>query len=347
MLHPYTGGEFWHDTGGVLKYHREEARADHFKVLVIGGSVAASFARTLENRLPDLLRDAPALKGKRVTIQNYAHASYKQPQQVMRLVYLLSLGYRPDAVINVDGFNEVAQAFGNGRMGVHPVYPSSPVWRALAMDFGVDIGRDAELLSSMFATRVRLRATAAGAARWHLCESSILGRWTRARMSALESEFVREQTELLTRSPDQSPRMLRQLNGPDFDPADDAVMASCVSCWVEGSMCLQDLCASRAIPFVHVLQPTLHDVGAKPMHDVEKAFSVPDDWLAGVRIGYPLLRERANELRAHGVNFLDASRVFADVEEPLYLDACHHREEGERIWFDRMATELRAAIVGP
>jgi lysophospholipase L1-like esterase len=92
------------------------------------------------------------------------------------------------------------------------------------------------------------------------------------------------------------------------------------------------VCRTHDIPFLHVLQPTLHDAGAKPRtaEEIEKGAMGPA-WQAAVERGYPLLRAAGEELAREGVPFVDATRVFADVETTLYFDACHFGPEGNRI----------------
>ncbi len=348
VLHPYYGAENQHDSGGVLEYFRKRARPEHYKVLVLGGSVAAGFANTLLKRLPALLQGAPGIGDRRVTVENGAHAAYKQPQQVMRLAYLLSFGYRPDAVIEIDGFNEVTFGPENAGSGVNPNYPAAPVWGAYARDFGLDVLRQAPIVARMIELRSRIEGAATTAKRWHLYESGWLGRFTLARMSKWNDEIGQLQKDLLAQSIDVSERMHRQLDGPDFDHAQDAAMTASARCWFECALSLQDLCAARGIRYVHILQPTLHDPGAKLMSAEEKALPIPSRyWVTGPRVGYPLLRARIDELRAHGVHFLDETHVFEDVHETLYFDACHLLEKGEQIWFERMASDLRTALVGP
>ncbi len=91
---------------------------------VFGGSFAAGVYRQLA-RLdgPTLARRLGAGEGT-ATAVSFAKGGYKQPQQLMVLAYLLALGARPDVVINVDGFNEVAlPPVENVARGVNPFYP--------------------------------------------------------------------------------------------------------------------------------------------------------------------------------------------------------------------------------
>ena len=51
-------------------------------------------------------------------------------------------------------------------------------------------------------------------------------------------------------------------------------------------------------------------------------------WNSSVERGYPRLREAGARLALEGVNFHDASRIFADHPEPIYRDPCHFGKEG-------------------
>src|SRR5690606_30828242 len=105
---------------------------------------------------------------------------------------------------------------------------------------------------------------------------------------------------------------------------------------------LAAICADRDIPYIHVLQPTLHDAGSKPLTAGEVATGAAvRHWREGTRAGYPLLRAAGEELAARGVHFYDASRIFADVEETLYYDACHFNERGSSLLVDALTADLR------
>jgi hypothetical protein len=104
---------------------------------------------------------------------------------------------------------------------------------------------------------------------------------------------------------------------------------------------MRAICAARSIDYLHVLQPTLHDEGAKPPTSEElKKGAISKTWLAGVREGYPRLRDAGTELRAAGIAFLDASRIFRDVRETLYYDACHFSRRGCEILCDAVVAAL-------
>ncbi len=97
------------------------------RVLAVFGG---SFAIGVYSRLAEMRADR-RLGGRRFVAVNFAKSGFKQPQQLMVLTYLLALGVRFDAVVNVDGFNEVALTTAESvARGVNPFYPRK--WRLKA-----------------------------------------------------------------------------------------------------------------------------------------------------------------------------------------------------------------------
>jgi hypothetical protein len=334
VLHPFCGAEHEPDTGGVLEYFRERATPKDYTVVVVGGSVAAFFAASAGAELKHSLESDPRLAGRTVRVLNYAHSSYKEPQQLTRLAYLLSLGYRPDAVINIDGFNEVALAYENGTLGTNPVYPSAPVWGVVVQDFGSPTSAQLDLMLEMWNLRNKMRDTIDFALRWRVARSSLAGRFASTRVHVLADQRFQIQSRLneVTAGASRAAAAALQANGPEYKHDTDAILAMCITDWFESSLSIQALCASRGIAYLHVLQPTLHDPGSKPLSRVEQNLPPgPVAWKPGVLMGYPLLRTRANDLASRGVVFLDASRAFASTDETLYIDACHFNPRGNEI----------------
>lgn len=347
LLHPYSGAELWHDTGNVLKHFRDYPHAESFKVLIVGGSVASFFALSAKNRLIELLSQAPGLAGRRITVLNYAHPAYKQPQQLNRVTYLLEFGAKPDAVINIDGFNEVALALENSHSGTNPLYPSPPTWAVSASNYGSGIGSKLESVVRMINLRDEARVTVERALRYHFSSSAILGTWTTARLKSITLRRNEAQQEMLRVQESRAPseRMQRQIYGPPFTADETERLNLCVTAWFEGSVSLDAVCRARGILYLHVLQPALGDTGSKLLDDIEKAIAPPSpDWVDGPRLGYPLLRERGKELVARGIHFVDATQTFAKTREHLYTDPCHFEPLGNMLLAERIAPELIALL---
>ncbi len=126
VLHPYLGyvydptrnskgltshhGGFSVSDYGFIDDHSPfyKAKKDSVVIGIFGGSVAFFFSVFGVDSLVQQLESSPFFKDKDIEIVRLALGAYKQPQQLLALTYLLSLGAHFDVVINLDGFNEVA-----------------------------------------------------------------------------------------------------------------------------------------------------------------------------------------------------------------------------------------------
>jgi hypothetical protein len=273
-----------------------------------------------------------------VHLLRYARAGFKQPQLLAMLSFLLSLGIVPHAVLSIDGYNELAVGSDNFEVGVHPVYPGRRKWLALtATD-----AQGPELLEQrrrLEALQQRFVARADAAVDSPLLASAILGSWTLARLDALRAEWTRGQEAYIEAV--SANRGADELRGPEFEGDQDDALAFLVRLWSESSRSIRAVCDARGIRYLHVLQPALHDVGSKPPREDELSVAnVPPIWERSVRLGYPMLRAAGAELQAGGEHFLDASRVFVDVDEKLYRDACHFNERGNELLAELIAPAL-------
>ncbi|MGW8195275.1 MAG: hypothetical protein ACWGOX_13525, partial [Desulforhopalus sp.] len=99
-------------------------KQNEFVLAILGGSVAEIFANTGEGYLNHYLRTLYGVQ-KDVVFINLATGGYKQPQQLFHLQYALLSGFEFDAVLNIDGFNDLVLASVNLDQNVHPVFPSA------------------------------------------------------------------------------------------------------------------------------------------------------------------------------------------------------------------------------
>lgn len=348
-LHPYTGSESAHDTGRVLAAFEQGISQQHYVVVLVGGSVAANFYADVKGLLEEALERDPRLAGRNVRVLNYAHHTYKQPQQLMRIAYLMSIGYCPDAVIDLDGFNEIALAMGNWQEGLYPLYPYQTLWANLVSKVNNNSPAGLDLLAQSWSLRREAERVVERARAWHLCSSSLCGRYLLARLERLEEQRAKlfEARGALAVAGDRSKRP-RQERGSD-PPADwGQALELCARAWYESSLSISAMCAARSTFYLHVLQPTLFDAGSKPLSPSEKArCEAPSQWIDVVRAGYPLLRERGKELAQHGVCFLDASQVFAGETEELYFDHCHFNRTGQLLMVKAIADAFLARMPDP
>jgi hypothetical protein len=279
-----------------------------YVVGVFGGSVAAGFA---DEHGPEVAF-ADVAAGRKVVALNTAIGGYKQPQQLIALAYLLTLGAQFDAVLLIDGFNDVALAPAeNMTRGVSPIYPRS--WGLLVADLEANRGvRDVLAQLGLIADARRALAD------WHprLGVAVLAGRLA-DRAAAAREAALRNQL-----------RVERIAAGNGFQatgPVLDGGARALADYWRRASLSMRALAEENGARFVHVLQPNQYGA-PRPMSDAEQAvaYEPAHPYAKPARDGYPLLREAGRELAAAGVEFHDLSDVFAGVREPIYVDSCCH-----------------------
>ncbi len=332
FLHPFLG---WEQRSSFEQWEDEARRqADppnerDVEIAIVGGSVAEIFAGEGSGALLKTLLADARFAGRNVRIRGWARGGYKAPQPAFMVEWLLLRGVRPDAVVLIDGFNELVLSADNASLGIQPGFPSAMHWAALAAAGGLD-ATAVDLLARSRAAQRSAGAWTERALGWGLWRSSLLGTFARGRAAAAVGR-AREALEEFGRHITARGRE-DVLRGPDFDAGLDAVLADSVRMWARSARLLDAVCKQEGIAFLHVLQPTLHDSGAKPATPEELAKGAASElWMRAIARGYPLLRAAGAELAADGVPFADASRVFADQTAPLYYDACHFTVEGNRI----------------
>lgn len=342
LLHPYFG----FDHVGYNAYLDEmqaqwnsEAWKKEYKIIITGGSVASMLSEFGANALEKALRADERFRDRPIRIVGQGRGGYKQPQQVNLVVFLLSLGIVPDAIINLDGFNEVALGMTNAENLTHPLYPSITHWAPLASTRRRD-EKALELLQQNRDRAERAKGIASTALGWNLYYSSILGTVMQRRILELYQATAATTVKYL----ELLARVQRDpvTGGPNFDGAPAVVAARCVESWSVNSRILSDICKARGIYYLHALQPTLHDEGSKPVTEYEKQVGgAPIAYIQGVKHGYPLLRRAGEALLKSGVNFFDASMVFSSVTKDIYVDNCHFKEAGNEI----LAAEIGRAFL--
>ncbi|MCK6449156.1 MAG: hypothetical protein L6Q99_22395 [Planctomycetes bacterium] len=341
VAHPYVGYEA---LGGleVLEDQRADFRTTsthrEFRLAIFGGSVAEIFAQSGEATLRRVLGADPRFRGVDVRILGFGRGGYRQPQHQAFLAYLFALGLEPDAVLCLDGFNEVALGRQNARFGTHASFPSIPHWSQLVAR-GAEQPEAIAIAARIRGTQAELEEFTTWALDRELARSAWLGEWAVRRAAALRRETL-EASDAYTQVLRANESRLA-LGGPMIRGDLELPVQTSVAIWKEASRNMRAMCTARHVPYLHVLQPTLHDDGAKPIHpeEVEKG-AIDTDWLEGVRTGYPLLRAAGAELEQEGERFVDASRIFANVAEPLYLDSCHFGQRGNELLAEEIAARL-------
>jgi hypothetical protein len=291
---------------------------------VLGGSFAGELLLTSSHILEEELRKLPNFKTKKIVILQLAIEGYKQPQQLLTISYLLSLGAEFDVIINIDGFNEVAlPPIDNLPKQVSPFYPrgwfvmtqnvsDKNMLLAIADIAGLeDRRKDWADLFSHFPLRGSITANVV----WNLLDESY--------DQSIQSKHV----ALIQYTTGDTRVNSHSVKGPPGNFNDRrSLFKELASVWMKGSVQLERICAANGIRYFHFLQPNQYFPESKPMNDqeLEVAFLENHIYKAGVEEGYPQLRSSGDLLAKEGVNYTDLTMIFKNHPEPLYSDRCCH-----------------------
>lgn len=328
------GMEYGFNLGGALFQSPQSGRV---VVAITGGSVAHGFALRHGDLLRrELMRLRPELGD--VVILNLALPGYKQPQQLMAAAWLLTLGARFDALVNIDGFNDVALApIHNIPRGVFPFFPRDWDLRVRALDPEVSL-----TAGQIEVLRQERGRRAAAFSSWPLGRSMTASLVWRRLDKALSGRINRLQAALLERRGPGAESY--QATGPRRVYADEAAMyEDLVATWKRSSFLMDRLVRGSGAVYVHFLQPSQYVPGSKPMGPEERRTAVHARGIQAqaVRAAYPLLARAGGELSQDGVRFTDLTWLFAGERESLYVDpCCHFNERGNELLAQAVARVL-------
>ncbi len=315
---------------------------DRVVIGILGGSVAEQFAETASGKLIEELQASPYFMGKDVVIVRLALSGYKQPQQLLTVNYLLTLGAQFDILINIDGYNDIVlPVVENVPNHVFACFPRS--WHLRVTEAGNlevlrTIGRIAHLKD-----QARSWAEFVQARPW--CYSPTLNLAWRIYHANTRLALFRQYSILneLKNGEDNA-----AASGPPEKFSNDAeAYEHCAAIWRRSSLQLHQLCAANGIRYYHFLQPNQYVPDSKPL-EIEEMKEVWHPSHRGhkpVEAGYPLLIREGRNLAERGVSFTDLTTLFAGHSERTYRDACCHlNARGNELMAAKIAEVIRQSL---
>jgi hypothetical protein len=321
-----------------------KAGPNQFVIGIFGGSVGAWFCQVGANRLLDDLRANRYFRDRELVPLCLSHEGYKQPQQLLVLAYFLSIGQTFDAVVNIDGFNEVALSSLNNQRGLDISMPS-----VMHLDPLVNLVNQSTL------TPEKLQSLAA-ISQYKERINYLVGRLQHNRIAAINvvleqlhtSATASYQAELahfgsLPSNPSDSSLILATPTVASRD-APATVFADVAKNWSEASALMQTMLAIRGVPYFHVLQPNQYFTTRSFSADEAKiARSDASPFKTSAEAGYPVLVGESEKLKTR-VNFLNATGIFDREPAPVYIDdCCHYTLRGNQLLADAIAKEILRA----
>jgi hypothetical protein len=330
ILHPYIGFVLdkpnKKDQYGFQSLANPIQKKENGKIImaITGGSVAQQIYDFSRDTLIQELKRHEYYRDKEFVEIRLAMGGFKQPQQLMTLNYLLSLGGEFDILINLDGFNESALPLAeNIPEHVFPFFPRAWLWRVEPM-------MDAKMTALITAgTRTRiLRAKLAKGFGLPLLRKSYTLNFLWQQIDVLlEQKVSKWNAEALDLN-------VTAKNYVASGPAqahenNQALFQEIADVWKRSSLQMAHLAKANGIEYFHFLQPNQYFEGSKPLSPEEKqmAFRENHPYKKPVEDVYPYLVKAGQELEQADVAFKDLSMIFAENKEPLYVDACCHLNE--------------------
>ena len=300
--------------------------------------------KVLSKLLEEELKNSSVYEGRQLELVCLAVDGFKQPQQLIALAYLLSIGSEFDMIINLDGFNEVVLPMIENRpAGVYPFYPRA--WHLYARSgFDLEVALRVVELQRIKERIARLRRLMSRPPfRWSVfCLTlwDILDRRTRIQLQSVDAR--------LRRALHQSGRPLRESGSSEKDETLPEFFQSLVRIWSRCSLAMAQLCQANGTEYFHFLQPNQYYVGSKnlTLEEREVAFVEGKSPTKGaVAIAYPLLVEGGRLLAGRGIHFCDLTQIFHEESRTIYRDnCCHVNKLGNTILATEVVRFIRSGI---
>jgi len=357
VLHPYVG--FVHDPTKDSRYNRfgwlgddplQKKSQDKIIIALFGGSVANQLFDTSKDILISELKKSPQFKNKQIEILCLALSGYKQPQQLLALNYLLSLGAEFDVIVNLDGFNEVALPYrSNYENGISPTFPR--YWNLyshkgvneqemLQLSKVTALSKDRQIISVFF-SQIPLKNMIVPLMTWNSLNE------------LLQIQAVRADA-LLQKTLDNLDSTY-QVTGPSVETKTDLQLFTyLVDMWKNSSEQMNKISVANGIKYFHFLQPNQYVDGSKTFskeeirvarNDLANVDSLDSRSLIyqkAVQEGYPLLIEAGRRLNEENIKFVDLTQVFGQNKDIIYVDSCcHYNLEGNAILARQIAETIR------
>lgn len=359
-FHPYVGyvgrkdAQPWADSQksfneyGMLtideRKYPYEKKPNEFVVAVLGGSVAEIFANVGERHLNRYLKASYGVD-KKVVFINLATGGYKQPQQLFHLQYALLSGFVFDAVINIDGFNDLVLASNNLDQAVHPVFPSAfhiGLMSKMQMNNGLDrqsvkfLSLYYEMYENLLTLLSYIQKRPFKYSVFLNLSGELLTQQFGAKIANLKYSWTTEAAKTIS----------DEYRGPQYFNAKENFDAV-TDIWQHASEMLFAICKANNMHYLHILQPNQYVEGSKLLSKKEReiAISPDNEWGIKARQGYSFLVAKGEMLKEKGVPFYDFSMIFKRNKRTLYVDnCCHFNEEGNRLMARHLASIVKDLV---
>lgn len=316
-IHPYFGfadactgkGDMGLTKEISLEDNILQSEARIFRVLVLGGSVAShiSTRTSLEKELEEVIKSSPTLSSqyKGASVFNAGLRGYKQPQQSIVLSTLISEGFKFDAIVNINGFNELALPLSENYMqGISLILPRSHQYTE-AKEHEYLSGT----MSSLLSTRVAQVADTLFS--WHTLYSYLRSRTI--------SKLVQKERDHIARS-----ITLSQPYTFNLPKNEKEAFAKALKIWVNSSLNSYLIAKGNGISYYEYIQPNQYVQESKILTPGEKqsAYNINSPYGKAIKKYYS--RVSSNDFAIPRGHIWDGRELYKNISEQVYVDDCCH-----------------------
>ena len=306
---------------------------DKLIVGITGGSVAHNFSVLSSDEFSLAL--ANRFPAREIEFVRLALSGFKQPQQLMSLNYVLSLGGEFDVVINIDGWNEIAlPGPENVASDVFAAFPRS--WHLRTVT-----GNDTQALRKIgyiAYCREQRRELAVQVTPWRWSPIALLT-WS-FRNSLIEQRTLQGQKELHGME-DLRHRFCSSGPSETFE-SDDEMYARLAEIWADRSLQMHRLCEANEIEYYHFLQPSPDYPPQDESDDSDE--SAAYGYALSVRRAYPMLQVHGESLQDLGVRYFDMTDVFNSFDGFAFVDSIHFNKLANDHFAERIGAHVVAHV---
>jgi hypothetical protein len=237
------------------------------------------------------------------------------------------VGGRLDAVINIDGFNEI-NTVRNLKKEVLISYPRR--WATISAGAkSIDTMKTIGSITLLRSIRSRF-SKASTALRWSV--TACVG-WSFLD-AGFEAAITERQWQLANFAERESKHIHRARSSSQDSNAGSKSIATDI--WVQSSIDLDSLTRGLGIEHFHLLQPNQYVPGSKAWFaESERMDPPPPHHREGCGL---LMQAGKSELLEKGVPYYDLTGLFREVEEVTYLDQCCHLNDlGNRLLVEEVS----------
>lgn len=315
---------------------------------VFGGSVASNFSMyEIENQVltKTLKEKIPELANKEIIILPFALGGYKQPQQLLILNYILSLGQEFDFVINIDGFNEVALSNLNYQENIALSMPSVqhllPLRDVASNNLGVD---ELSAIAKIVENREQLQQKQETLQQSKLA-SIYLFRMVSTQAAAKTYQESLMEFEKIRGQKEQNPQQdfILQIQNAREAVDVDTAFNRMAELWANSSRLMKEALENQNSLYFHFIQPNQYYPTGRSFSEEERKLAFIDNhpYEMGVQKGYPILLQTVETLKTEKFPIFNGTKIFDNVNEIVYIDSCcHYNKTGNEVFATYIADSI-------